>query len=48
MSKKTTKAEVSSKKLASLASKVLRQKNASATAKALAASVLTQAANKKA
>lgn len=42
------KNEKSSEKLASLAGKVLQQKTSSATAKKLAASVLTQAPDKKA
>jgi hypothetical protein len=42
-----TKSEKSSKKVASLAGKVLQQKGATKTAKRLAGSVLTQAADKK-
>ena len=41
------KNEQSSKKTASLAAKVLRQKTSTKTAKSLAASVLTQAPDKK-
>lgn len=45
--KKPVQNEQSSKKTASLAAKVLRQKTSTKTAKSLAASVLTQAPDKK-
>jgi len=45
--KNMAKNEQSSKKTASLAAKVLRQKTSTKTAKSLAASVLTQAPDKK-
>ena len=45
--KQMAKNEKSSPKLASLAGKVLAQKSSTQTAKRLAASVLTQAADKK-